>query len=83
MQQFVRRHVNTNVPGSFHLLFHEQKFDAIDNFLFDIDIKVQDLDQRGDSTSHYQYNTAEEITIVGSQIIPQKTASLWNKYFLK
>jgi hypothetical protein len=47
----------------------------VDNFLLNLDDKLRDLGNWEESNAHYRYNTAEKISIVGSQIIPPKTAS--------
>jgi hypothetical protein len=72
---------NIKVPESFRIIFHQHKYDAFDNLLLDIYTKLQDLGQWSESTVHYRYNTAEEVTIVGSQIVPHQTASFWNNHF--
>jgi hypothetical protein len=71
----------TKVPGSFRILFHEQKADVVDTFLLDIDTKLEDLGQWSDITAHYWYSMLEVVTIIGSQIAPQQTASFWNNHF--
>jgi hypothetical protein len=48
----------TKVPGSFHILFHEQKADVVDTFLLNIDTTLEDIGQWIDSTAHYRYNTS-------------------------
>jgi hypothetical protein len=66
---------NTKVPGSYCILIHEQKAVTVFIFSLDLDDKLRDFGNCEESDAPNRYNTFDKISIVGSQIVPPKTAS--------
>jgi hypothetical protein len=65
------------------LLFRETNAASMDLILENINDNIRALGNWEDCHSQHRYNTAEKVSLIGSQFVTQEKTSFWKNHFAK